>query len=91
MLEHLRAQDDRVDDFRCEVRESLRVARADSQDFREEILGRVSKIETAVAVDEAADAAVKAQRAQWGAVAAWAVGTLVAVAAILIPLLWSAL
>jgi hypothetical protein len=88
VLEHLRAQDDRIDDFRCEVRESMRAARADSQDFREEILGRVSKIEQSVAVDSAVEAAELEQRTRWGAIIAWTVGTILTVAGLALAV-WS--
>lgn len=88
---HLRAQDKGLDDFRREVRESLRSHRAESQDFREEMRARVGGIETKLAAEDAADAAVEKQRSSWGAVAAWAFGALLAIAGILIPLLWGKL
>lgn len=87
VLEHLRSQDDRFDEFRDEIRVSHRAARAESQGFREEVLDRVSTIETVLKVEEAKHAQV----ARWAGFMGWAVGVLVAVAAILVPLLWGRL
>jgi len=73
------------------MRESLRANRQDSHDFRKQILERVDNLETKLAVKDAIEVDREAQLAKHKTQAAWLIGTLVTVASIVVPLLWSVL
>ena len=75
------------EEFAREMRGSMRAHASASEDFRTDMRERVGKIEITLAEGRGAEQ----QTARWGTIAAWAVGTLIAVAAILVPLLWSKL
>lgn len=91
ILSRLDKQDERQDKFACEVKESLRAGRVDSHNFREEVLERVQKIETNLAVNTAITQAVQKQKTGIVKFGMWAVGVGVAVASTLLPLLWGRL
>ena len=87
VLNHLEKTDKSFD----EIKGSMRAARDESRDFREEVLGRVEKIEVDLKINTATTMALQAQKSSYISIAKWAIGTFVAIAAILLPLLWGKL
>ncbi len=87
VLSHLERTDRSFD----ELKGSMRAARAESRSFRDEVLGRVGKIEVDLKINTALTEGLEKQKKSYISVVKWAVGTLIAVAAILLPLLLSSL